>query len=805
MTMNGNYLFVRTCHTMYKSSDGLNHQANVTFSVNTSNMSIVDKFTSIMNTSLGYVSHSFNQFIRIDNGTLLGVDHGDAYPRSIVLLKYSTDISNGYFVPDYFYNACQKINVLPFSGAIGDNYTGASAGGFEYSDSSYLIAGNYDSNGYGSARNVFVSSVSKSGGTPVIRYFTDYTGTDAGASTPHLLKTGNNSFVLMWSNKGYVYYTALDGNGQQTGSTYKMAGNLSDCVPAVINGKLIWYTWYNGENTFYSINLSNLSENHATRIINGHKFVNNKSVNGLMKRTCNICGYQDSVSVPVKINPWKKSTESNYYNYVGNSIYLNIGESAKLWWTPEFDPNNSSYSQLSECEINNSDNSVASMKMDAVDMATFTAQKAGKSTFTVKSKYDPDCIRTIDIYVNMLNKSWFTLSLSKSSYTYDGTEHKPTVALKTGNTTLTEGTDFKISYDRNLTDAGTVTVTADGIGRYTGSISSTFRIYPQSMDRYNTSVSVDPAYYNGSEQKPAVHVTYNGKTLTLDKDYSISYSDNINVTNYGIVYINGQGNYSGTLLKYFQIKSADISKYDITLSANSFKYNGTHQKPEITVKSGNRILTANTDYVVSYSNNMNAGTASITITGMGNYINSATRTFEIGRVPASISAEDLILNQNTKKCTVVTDAVTDGNITLTSSDPDIVQVSGTKIIPAAPGKAMITIMAEQGQNYEAAEKTITVTVRPLTATKLSLKSKTKGQVTVSWTPAKSISGYQIYYSTYSNLKGAKYITAKNTARSATLKKLTSKKKYYVRIRTYKTVNGQKYYSSWSSIKSVKVK
>ena len=79
--------------------------------------------------------------------------------------------------------------------------------------------------------------------------------------------------MLLWSSQGYVYYTAIDGTGQQVGSTYKMAGNLSDCVPSIINGKLIWYAWKNNHNTFYEINLSDLSSNHATRIENGHKYV----------------------------------------------------------------------------------------------------------------------------------------------------------------------------------------------------------------------------------------------------------------------------------------------------------------------------------------------------------------------------------------------------------------------------------------------------------------------------------------------------------------------------------------------------
>ena len=238
ITSYGKYLFVRTCHEMYNG-----HQANVTFSVDTSKMSIVDSFTGVSNTNLGYVSHSFNQFIQIDNGTLLGCDHGDAYPRAIAVLQYVTNISNGSFVPDYFSTPCKEIDLMTFPGSTGNNYTGASLGAFEYSDSSYLAAGNYDADN--NSRNVFISSVSKSGVTPVVRYFSNYSGTSDSASTPHLVKTGSNSFVLLWSSNGYVYYTAIDGTGQQVGSTYKMAGNLSDCVPSIINGKLIWYAWKN--------------------------------------------------------------------------------------------------------------------------------------------------------------------------------------------------------------------------------------------------------------------------------------------------------------------------------------------------------------------------------------------------------------------------------------------------------------------------------------------------------------------------------------------------------------------------------
>lgn len=81
---------------------------------------------------------------------------------------------------------------------------------------------------------------------------------------------------------------------------------------------------------------------------------------------------------------------------------------------------------------------------------------------------------------------------------------------------------------------------------------------------------------------------------------------------------------------------------------------------------------------------------------------------------------------------------------------------------------------------------------------LKLASKKKKQLKVSWKKASGISGYQIQYSTKKNFKSAKTVVVKKTKTSYTIKKLKSKKKYYVRIRAYKTVSGKKYYSSWVS-------
>ena len=81
----------------------------------------------------------------------------------------------------------------------------------------------------------------------------------------------------------------------------------------------------------------------------------------------------------------------------------------------------------------------------------------------------------------------------------------------------------------------------------------------------------------------------------------------------------------------------------------------------------------------------------------------------------------------------------------------------------------------------------------------------KKAIRVSIKKVSGATGYQIQYSTKSNFKGAKSVTVSRKKASTTIKKLSSKKKYYVRVRSYLNIDNQKAYSSWSKVKSVKVK
>lgn len=707
MVINGNYLFVRTCHKMYNG-----HQANVTFSVDTSSMNIVDKFTGVWNTSNGYVSHSFNQFIQVDNGTLLGVDHGEGYPTALVLSKYVSDISSGNFQSGIA-TPCKSLTFMSLVNdtSIHYNYTGASLGAFEYSDSAYLIAGTKDTDSTATTRDVFITSMDKSSGETFTHFYSNYAGTDDSALTPHLVKTGNNSFILLWSNQGYVYYTAVDGTGQQVGTTHKMAGNLSDCAPIVSNGKAIWYTWKNQFNTFYEISLNDLSSNHAARIENGHKYnYADKAENALLTGTCRVCGYQKQFSVPVELDVQKKDASNTFYQEMKEIYQMEPGGTADILWYSYFASANKDYDQITNWKISSSDESIVSVEQTGKNTCTITALKPGFATFTIQEKTNPSAVFTAKVYVNMISDDTASWYLPSSYFVFDGTEHKPSVHLKVNNKLLTEGTDYEITYDGDLINAGTVKLTVTGIGAYTGSVETTYNIQKLSMS--NASFSVAPAYYTGSEVTPEVTVTHSGKTLVKDRDFTVTYHNNIEPSSYynsPWVGIDGIGNYQGYVTKSFTINRADISSCTVTLSDESLTYTGSSLRPTATVKSEDKELTLNQDYYVSYRNNWDAGTASAILTGTGNYTGSVTKDFtikplDISRYSASLSQYSYT-SDGTEKCPDVT--VTYGDKTLAAGTDFTVSYKDN----VKEGTATVTITGA-GNYTGIINTTFTITAAP---------------------------------------------------------------------------------------------
>jgi len=243
----GDYLYIRTCHEMYASEkDGRNHQANLTLTVRQSDMKLTDSYHIVMNQSVGYVSHSFNQFVLIDqNRNIVTVDHGDAYPRSIELMRYKS-VRGG---DDKFSGGVAGSSLLTFPGAVGENYTGATVGGFAETANSYVTAYSYDGGGQG-AHGIYLACTSKNG----LNSTTIPVAGGADMRTPVLAPAGLDGGYLLWTDLfGNFYYTRYT-DGGTIGTINTINAALSDCQPILHNGEIVWYVTDNSVPVFYRIN-----------------------------------------------------------------------------------------------------------------------------------------------------------------------------------------------------------------------------------------------------------------------------------------------------------------------------------------------------------------------------------------------------------------------------------------------------------------------------------------------------------------------------------------------------------------------
>lgn len=228
------------------------------------------------------------------------------------------------------------------------------------------------------------------------------------------------------------------------------------------------------------------------------------------------------------------------------------------------------------------------------------------------------------------------LSLNSGSVTvsrirdvvYNGKSQEPSFTVKYGKTVLKKDVDYTVSCYWNV-DAGTASVTIRGKGNYEGSVYTNFRITPKKLTA--KIAAIPDVNYTPEGAAPALTLTDRDKILQEGRDYTVSYTGNREVGTATAV-VTGCGNYSGTLKKTFRIKPMDLSGVNINNIASE-SYTGSAVRPEpvvyVNTASGRVYLKENVDYVYAYENNVEPGTATVTITGCGNYTGSRKKTFRI--------------------------------------------------------------------------------------------------------------------------------------------------------------------------------
>lgn len=301
---------------------------------------------------------------------------------------------------------------------------------------------------------------------------------------------------------------------------------------------------------------------------------------------------------------------------------------------------------------------------------------------------------------------------------YDGTYHtpEPEVTLSTGEK-LVKNRDYTVSYQDNK-DAGTAKVIIKGLGPYSSYTETlTFTIYPRPISvkvddqtytqkdpQYNYSYTVTQgSIVNGDNLKPSYSISH---TTTSTNTAGITeIVDTVTAT-----FANGNYNVAASdgVVRTVYSENGAKPTSELTIAPISpVTYNGQYQTPVVTVKNGlNQTLVSGTDYSTNYSNNKNAGTATVTVSGKGTYSGmSATQTFKINKRDVTVTVSDVTVKQNegysgswsASQDICYGDALPTPSFNLPDSS-------------SQPGKYPITIMFPESQNYNIIVKNGTLTI-----------------------------------------------------------------------------------------------
>lgn len=299
--------------------------------------------------------------------------------------------------------------------------------------------------------------------------------------------------------------------------------------------------------------------------------------------------------------------------------------------------------------------------------------------------------------------------------TYTGNELTQTVTVTVNGKTLTVGTDYTVS-DLTGTEPGSYPVTVTGTGNYTGTVTKSFEIAKADISSAAITYDAGPYGYTGKEWNPEVAVSFNDAALTADTDYTVSYENNINAGTAKIIITGIGDHFTGSTEKTFTINSAEISGCTFAPIAD-VTYNTKAHTPEVTVAISGRTLEADKDYTVSYASNVNAGTATVTVTGKGNFTGSANTTFTIAKADLNLSVytiSSLCTETEVKTSTLPSnffladETETGFSIALTAAGGDAIFTQEPAVVD---GENMITYQLNGGTG----EATFNVTVTPVSS------------------------------------------------------------------------------------------
>ena len=448
--------------------------------------------------------------------------------------------------------------------------------------------------------------------------------------------------------------------------------------------------------------------------------------------------------------------------------------------------------------------------------ATITATGADTSASCIVTVRSTHTLSGTDIYTKTYGSGVFNLDTR--------------VIVGDGNLKFTSSNQQVVT----VNNSGAVTIVGVGNAKITVTASETAVYKPATKE---ISITITKAAQSILAQ--SVEKTYGSKAFSLGAEvvkgngtliYQSSNTKVVTVSNVGTVTIIGAGKatINMTARETNNYKSATktisitVAKADQNVTTNTIANKVYGDSPfslnakrvtgdgQLTYVSSNKnIITVDNKGIVTI---VGAGNAIITITASetNNYKSlSKSIAVTIGKGNQNISSNSFNKTYGNRAFALGAKRTHgDGSLTYKSSDNKVATISSSgKVTIKSTGKVTIAITAAETANYAQKVVNVTITVKPKKATLSSVKSSSKAKATVAWKRDSKANGYQIQYSTSSSFKNGnktKVIT-KNSTLKTTLSKLQKGKKYYVRIRSYKTIDGQKVYGAWSTKKTVKIK
>jgi surface protein len=695
-------------------------------------------------------------------------------------------------------------------------------------------------------RNIFVSSVDRDlSDTPVVHTITSYAEGDTSPGTPQFVKISDDSFLLLWMKDGVLNYCKIDGSGNQVGEIYTMKdGKLSDCVPIVTGGKLLWYTWENEATDFYEIDLADLSKTNTYEGLNGHVVVTTEEttdtdteVGKKLEIKCTVCGEV------LSLQDW-------LIDSAGKLTVSGIGDFARTDSMPEW---YAYRERIKTAEIKGTGmtnlsfllygcSNLTSVDLSALDTSQVTKMHYMFSGCKSLAALDVSGFDTgkVTSMLEMFDGCSSLTSLDVSGF--DTSSVTSMAMMFYGCSGLTTLNVSKIDTS-SVTDMGRMfygcsRLTAlDVSGFDTGNVTDMMLMFYQcrnltalDLSAFNTSSVVDMRYMfslcnslttlnlSGIDMSSVTYMDwmlptgsslttiYAPKNVSCDVDLPSTGENESWQLSDGTVVTALPKNLSSSVL--IEKKTTPTEDTGTTAPDTGSTGTDTGTTTPDTGSTDAGITAPDTGSADAGTTAPDTGTMDTTTPGTGT--NTTTQTGSTGSTTNAATrltaknttiklAKDTYTYDGKAKKPAVTVYDSKGK-KISSQYYTVTYQNNTKV-----GKATVTIKFK-GKYTGTIKKTYKINPKATTLKKVT--SSKKKSVTVTWKKqAAQTTGYEIQYATNSKFtRNKKTVTVKGAkVTSRTITKLSGKTRYYVRIRTYRTVDGKKYYSAWSKALSVTVR